>query len=1316
MLKRTPNQLSRRFGPIRNSELFSSHWLNKRLPLEPEWTEFQQRATDVLKRLIELWQEQRGRVEHYGSEHSLEQGFIQPVLQVLGWKLIYQTHLRGRRPDYALFADDHALDASLKTNHLSSEFWKYPTMLADAKAWRVPLDRPTITAQQREYPPEQIEWYLNNSGLDYAILTNGRLWRLIPRQYDPGQPRFQTYFQCDLASLLDDRISEPDRLFNMWSQFDDFLQFVLFFSPIGLTATTETVSLIQRARTGSGHYRVGVGEGLKQRVFEALRLSLEGFLSHGPNALKSDVDLEECRYNSLVLLYRLLFILYSEDRKLLPYGADRAYTQNRSLGRFRDEIATRLDRVSERREPDFDKSATNLWTDLSSLFLLVDEGAARYKVPPYNGGLFDTEAHPFLREKALPDWFLARIIDQLGRAEDRSHGDAELVRVDYRDLAIQHLGNLYEGLLELQPHFATEDMSELRSEEGNERSIVPARSALPKGFERTRTIYKKGSVYLVSHKGERRATGSYYTPNNIVDYIVDTTIGPLFDDIDRNLRSEISELEGNLKTAKNGDRETLEKQIEFLKRQFAERALRVRILDPAMGSGHFLIRACQYIAEQIATNPNTSDPQVDVLEGDESVLTYWKRRVAESCLYGVDRNFMAVELAKLALWLETIAISQPLTFLDHHFRHGDSLVGASFADLRSLPDAPPMFAQVFEQQLQNTLPGLLATLSEIRSLPSSTVEQVKQKGKLFRDKCEAARKPFRVLADIWCSTFFLDEKHRLTLPEYGGLVERLAKPNNFFGLLQEQRYEFAWTVARRDAVPLHWQMEFPEVFYSSDGLRVDAGFDVVIGNPPYDVLSEKETGRDLSSFREFIKHSETYQPSFGGKNNLYKLFFCRAFSLLREGGRLGFITPMALLGDEQALGIRREILRIGTLTAIEAFPQKDDPGRRVFKDAKLSTVIAIVFRDLSENARTKPFRARVHPANQICQDSPSLVLTATDIPLYDPPNLTVVSCSQADWELAVSIMQSGRFQRLGAVCTSYQGEVNETTDNAFLSDRAENGPLVLRGSNVSMYALRKASQGEPLYVSGLKFLKAKGPKSKVHQSREERIGFQRSSPQNNFRRIVSCPIPSGHFCFDTVSYIPYSECQIPPLLLMALLNSKLLDWYFRLGSTNSKVNEYQFNNLPCPMFSKNSELADRAAIMRSIASAELDVATRLIAPALKSFPFSRGVSDVITAAARRIVEVESERGEVSKRDRALLAPEAQPFQDFIDSVLCTRPANTDHHPILLMSGAQRYSYAPRSFTWMTFTRSGKSNALSHPRFASVSASRTRWTTWWVKSC
>ena len=157
-------------------------------------------------------------------------------------------------------------------------------------------------------------------------------------QHAPHQRRFQTYLECDLAKLLEEwcrtsSITVRDTLL------DEFLQFYLFFGPAGHTATEELKPLIQRALWGSSEYRVGVGEGLKERAFEALRLCIEGFLRHRPNGLLSAADLERCRSESFILLYRLLFIMFAEDRRLLPYRMNRNYTDNRSLGRYRDDIS-----------------------------------------------------------------------------------------------------------------------------------------------------------------------------------------------------------------------------------------------------------------------------------------------------------------------------------------------------------------------------------------------------------------------------------------------------------------------------------------------------------------------------------------------------------------------------------------------------------------------------------------------------------------------------------------------------------------------------------------------------------------------------------------------------------------------------------------------------------------------------------------------------------------------------------------------------------------------------------------------------------------
>ena len=439
-------------------------------------------------------------------------------------------------------------------------------------------------------------------------------------------------------------------------------------------------------------------------------MCVEGFIKHEPNKLDPADDLRACQEHSLIFLYRLLFIMYAEIADCCPYRRNQTYTNNRSLARHRDDIAIRLDRVARGlKVTDFSTNKTNLWKDLGDLFDIIDRGHARYGVHAYNGGLFDLEADSFLAEKVLPDWHLARVLDQLGRAPQPDKPDLGLFRVDYRDLAIQQLGSVYEGLLELQPRHADVSMRVVRSTRANSRQelVVAASDAVPKNFEATALTYASGSVYLSTDKGERRRTGSYYTPDHIVDHIVQNTLGPqcarIFDDLQR----EICAAQKELEQAPPEKRTAHEHDLEELRGAFDDRVLELKVLDPAMGSGHFLIRACQYLAEEIATNPYTSDGSADNLEGDESAITYWKRRVAENCLHGVDLNPMAVELAKLAIWLETAADDAPLTFLDHHFLCGDSIIGARIARLDSLPADDDLLSGAFRREIDAALPALI---------------------------------------------------------------------------------------------------------------------------------------------------------------------------------------------------------------------------------------------------------------------------------------------------------------------------------------------------------------------------------------------------------------------------------------------------------------------------------------------------------------------------------------------------------------------------------------------------------------------------------
>ena len=286
-----------------------------------------------------------------------------------------------------------------------------------------------------------------------------------------------------------------------------------------------------------------------------------------------------------------------------------------------------------------------------------------------------------------------------------------------------------------------------------------------------------GEVYLVTDRGERKATGSYYTPTYIVDYIVEHTVGPLVDEAAKAvaaLRSEVGREIAKLERTRRGWQkssaadaasqvEGLSKLIEDQKRRLLEPYLILKILDPAMGSGQFLVGAADFLSLAMATDPDLLPHSA---MGDEDPQAFYKRLVVERCLYGVDVNPLAVELAKLSLWLHTVSRDKALSFLDHHLRCGNSLIGARVED--DLMREPPQFnvrgrrTNANSQQLvlgftealtATHLQYFLDTFRKIMETPSGHAAMERQKDELYRTM-DAVRDKFRVVANCWLVPFF----------------------------------------------------------------------------------------------------------------------------------------------------------------------------------------------------------------------------------------------------------------------------------------------------------------------------------------------------------------------------------------------------------------------------------------------------------------------------------------------------------------------------------------------------------------------------------
>lgn len=627
-------------------------------------------------------------------------------------------------------------------------------------------------------------------------------------------------------------------------------------------------------------YAKAVGEDLKSNVYKAIRILANGFLETPGNNLSID-NLQEIYDNSLIFLYRLLFIFYAEYRGLLPLQKS-MYRESYGLDSIKKEISKKIDRNES--IPILHK---NYWSRIKVLFDLINRGSESYKiskdefiVPPYNGGLFNPEKNEFLEENEVSDTFIAKVIDLLSRSVIKNEGGKAFV--DYSSLDIRHLGSIYEGLLENKLKIAREDMSAIKK--GNKETWIKSEEL---GNRKEIDKVLKGKLYPVTDKGERKATGSYYTPDYIVKYIVENTIGPLIEE----------------------KKNRIEREEDLI-----DEILSLKILDPAMGSGHFLVEATDFIARSLVVALGGSPK-----EDEEEDIRWARREVVEKCIYGVDLNPLAVELAKLSLWLSTVSKDKPLSFLDHHLRCGNSLIGARIKDLSEHPDVregkgkKKIDSQIstFEFLFNEKLNTLLSNRKFIEELPSETVIQIKEKEK-YEKKFRSDIKRFNQTANLLISIYYGNE-----IPEkkYIKVQDKLeSSEEEWQQIVNEKWFQKALNIYKEKRF-FHWELEFPEIFYFEDREKENPGFDVVMANPPY--LGEKG---HKEIFRE-IRGNPWGKKYYQGKMDIFYFFFHRSLDLLKEKGIVSFITTNYYISAFGAYKLRKDFYNRTTILHLINFDE-----------------------------------------------------------------------------------------------------------------------------------------------------------------------------------------------------------------------------------------------------------------------------------------------------------------------------------------------------------------------------------------------------------
>lgn len=499
--------------------------------------------------------------------------------------------------------------------------------------------------------------------------------------------------------------------------------------------------------------------------------------------------------------------------------------------------------------------AHGTWDALRAIGRLAHAGcsAGDLQVTPFNGRLFAPARTPLAERRDLDDRAAERSI--LALTTRRAADGEATAAISYRELGIEQLGAVYETLLDYRP------------------VIEPAGAGGRNG---------KSTVSLRPGSGVRKSTGTFYTPLALADHLVRETLAPL---VTGRAAAEILEL---------------------------------KVLDPSMGSGAFLVCACHYLADayEAALVESGRHRAGDFGPAERAAA---RRLVAERCLYGVDVNPMAVQLARLSLWLASLAADRPLSFLDHHMLAGDSLLGTWLACLRRPPFTrarQPAPLPLFDAAgLADAIRVALPVRGELAVAPNDTAQQVRAKERALAalNGEAAALARWKRVADLWCARWFgggdAAPAALFTDLAVAILTGRSALP----ATARDRFLRHAAAVAAERRF-FHWELEFPEAFFDASGMRrPDAGFDAVLGNPPWDMVrgdaaEEREEARRLAAATvRFTRDSGVYASQSDGHANRYQLFVERAIALARPGGRIGLVLPAGLCTDYGSRRLRQTL-------------------------------------------------------------------------------------------------------------------------------------------------------------------------------------------------------------------------------------------------------------------------------------------------------------------------------------------------------------------------------------------------------------------------
>lgn len=724
----------------------------------------------------------------------------------------------------------------------------------------------------------------DRENLPWVVVQHGAKVRIYPARVGVGvgrRGRTETYVECH-AGLVPD----TDAAY-LW----------LLCSAEALIPGESLEQILE----ASGRFAAGLAERLRERIYQSVVPHLSAGIVAARGLKKPTAeDLAGTYEMALVMLFRLLFMAYAEDKDLLPYRWNGLY-RRRSLKTKAQELAELAQSGAA-----FD-AGESLWDEVARLFRAVDCGNREWGVPPYDGGLFSEEreislAGERLAEIALPNTIFGPALRDLLLVE----GTEGLGPVDFRSLGVREFGTIYEGLLESELSVAETDLAVDRK--GVWRPCK-------KGEE---PLVRRGAVYLHDASGARKSSGSYFTKQFAVEHLLERSIEPA-------LVEHLARLDAL------GEEEA------------GERFFDLRVADLAMGSGHFLVAAIDRIERALtgylwrrrlpvvagelaalrAAAVEALGPLADQVEIEDTQLL--RRLIARRCIYGVDLNATAVHLARLSVWIHTFVSGLPLSLLDHNLVRGDSLVG--IGRLEELGSAVPSFFQFDAAYLLGEARGPLERLARIAD---ATLAELGRARRALKEAHKAVA-PVEALCNLVAAARLEGRQLGLDLSRWNEIRDDLPGSREHRAARERLKGLHAF----------HFPVAFPEVF-----LRERPGFDVIVGNPPWQEATLEEDAfwarhspglrslpqreqeaakarlrrerpdlvaayeRELAE-AEALRRALTAGPYPGmgtGDPDLYKAFCWRFWSLVcEEGGRIGVVLPRSALAAKGSTEFRREV-------------------------------------------------------------------------------------------------------------------------------------------------------------------------------------------------------------------------------------------------------------------------------------------------------------------------------------------------------------------------------------------------------------------------